>query len=306
MMKRSKELPPSEPFGKGGAFEWPGTYSDALCLVETCNFYIDSKDFLDVVIDTDDGLDKDSDTDDEGDKDTDTDAEVDEDLEGSDPFAEAKTWELPYLVASAVNKCLTETISARASKRSGVDERGGTPPFQNMTSIWWEPLFPVLLIFGEPVLETLIQNGWLGPNRKEVCRGFAYWLRCQMGGDSIYDSSAIPPHEGETRQDPKHNKGFELNQRGGTPVRPSFKAFVKTYKGSQEGALRCLLIAGIDQHAAQLAVEEAFKSGSLVPLHEALLNEERASGASGIGVTVPALPNTEEGTVTPSGDGDRA
>lgn len=43
-----------------------------------------------------------------------------------------------------------------------------------------------------------------------------------------------------------------------------------------------------------------------MPLHEALFNEERASGASGIGVTVPALPNTEEGTVTPSGDGDRA
>lgn len=155
MMKRSKELPPSEPFGKGGASEWPGTYSDALCLVETCNFYIDSKDFLDVVIDTD--------------------AEVDEDLEGSDPFAEAKTWELPYLVASAVNKCLTETISARASKRSGVDERGGTPPFQDITRIWWEPLFPVLLIFDEPILEMLIQwgfampvNRWYRPTRRPI------------------------------------------------------------------------------------------------------------------------------------------
>jgi hypothetical protein len=121
----------------------------------------------------------------------------------------------------------------------------------------WSYLFCVFLRVRGPILDMVQRNGWLEPNREAIRKGF----RLRLKGLRDYNALA--------------DKGFsririEWGNQQGTPC---FKNTVMGCEAAPENVLRCLRIANVEQPVAHRAVEEVFKTRSLIPFCNALLSE---------------------------------
>ena len=234
---------PGDPFGRGELFEWPGCFWEAQLLINEFDVYDTAEEFIrlkviEPVLQDDDLPD-------------DLTNEITQAL--VDKYAAAAKWDMPHLVASALNRYLREDVSSV----DYVEVSGGkTRRLTKMgTYIFWRDLFPLFLVIDEPVTSMLWEAGFVEPNVAHIRKGFLEWL----GPRALINE--------KQHRSPNSNWSSERWNKS------RFEQFVKRYQASREGCLRCLQIASVEEGVAASAVEEAFSRRTLVPIRDALLDK---------------------------------
>ena len=110
----------------------------------------------------------------------------------------------------------------------------------------WSELFWLLLAFKEQVFDMIEAKGWNNLCRKEIREGFRRGLSW-----STKDFRGYPIRWGD---------GWFKRRYVNTKIYP-------------QDVLRCLRLAGVDEETAGLAVNQVFKSQSLIPFYEALSDD---------------------------------
>ena len=242
---------PGDPFGRGGLFEWPGCFWEAQLLIDEFGVYDTAEEFIRLKV-IEPILQDDDLTDDEQDDDLPDDLTDEITQALVDKYAAAAKWDMPHLVASALNRYLREDVSSV----DYVEVSGGkTRRLTKMgTYIFWRDLFPLFLVIDEPVTSMLWEAGFVEPNVAHIRKGFLEWL----GPRALINE--------KQHRSPNSNWSSERWNKS------RFEQFVKRYQASREGCLRCLQIASVEEGVAASAVEEAFSRRTLVPIRDALLD----------------------------------
>ena len=163
-------------------------------------------------------------------------------------FQGVTEWPLPYLVASAAYYFLA--WRNRTAKK--ICNVGRIDAFD------WENLFLVLLTVGEPLFEIIHRNKWAEPNRESIREGFRVKLYL-----------VIEFNKSKSRYRPIrwfHEKGrswFQIDWE---------EEIAYPGKCYPDNVFRCLVLAGINETVARLAVKEVFESKNLSPFYTALLS----------------------------------
>ena len=116
----------------------------------------------------------------------------------------------------------------------------------------------MLLTVGEPLFEMIHRNGWAEPNKESIREGFREKLYLVI---EFNKSKSL------------HRRIRWFHERGGSWFQIDWKEEIahpgKCYPNN---VFRCLVLAGINETVARLAVKEVFESKNLSPFYTALLS----------------------------------
>ena len=163
-------------------------------------------------------------------------------------FQGVTKWPLSYLVASAAYYFLAWR-NRTAEKICNVGQ---------IDAFDWENLFLVLLTVGEPLFEMIHRNRWAEPNKEFIREGFREKIDLTV---ELTDPRT------------QYMQIQWFRERGGSWFQIGWKEEI-AYPGKcyPKNLLGCLVLAGINETVARLAVKKVFESQNLSPSYTALLS----------------------------------